>query len=91
MNKSHRLLFKAATLIKRWFYIFLDISGILLGCFLIGLGWWFVSGRDISRGVGYLVLTIGIAAFMIHFGHYFQLNITRWIFGTSDYFKSRPR
>ena len=35
-----------------------------------------------------LVLAIGIAALFVPCGHYFQLNLTRWIFGDRDYFKA---
>ena len=90
-SMPHRWLLKAARIIQRWFFTFLDISGILLGIFLIALGWWSISGRSISRIGGYLIMVIGIAAFFIHVGHYFQLKITRWVFGSKDYFRSQPQ
>jgi hypothetical protein len=52
---------------------------------------WCASGRNVPNGSGYLILMIGIGAFFIHFGHYFQLKITKWIFGDKDYFKARPQ
>lgn len=73
---------------KRFFYIFLDISGILLGIFLTGLGWWILAGRPVSELLGGIVLFLGIAAFIIHFGHYFNLKIVRWMFGPG-YFLTR--
>lgn len=75
-----------ARVIGKFFYLFLDVSGILLGVFLLVSGWWMVSGRTVSRGYGGFVLALGIAAFTIHAGHYFQLRITRWIFGSEGYF-----
>ena len=74
---------------KKFFYIFLDISGILLGVFLIGLGIWIITGRELNQTMGGILLFIGISAFIIHFGHYFSLKITKWIFGNGDYFKTR--
>jgi hypothetical protein len=73
-------------LFSRFFYTFLDINGVLLGLFLLVSGWWMIAGRPISRGYGGVVLALGVAAFIIHTGHYFQLRITKWIFGTEGYF-----
>jgi hypothetical protein len=72
--------------IRKFFYTFLDISGILLGIFLTISGWWISSGRSVSSGYGGFVLLLGISAFIIHTGHYFHLRITRWIFGSDGYF-----
>lgn len=77
---------KTARLVREFFYTFLDISGILLGVFLIVSGWWISSGRSTSTVFGNVVLVLGIAAFIIHTGHYFHLRITRWIFGSGAYF-----
>ena len=77
---------KTAEWVRAFFYTFLDISGILLGAFLIGLGGWVVSGRAVSLGWGVVVLLLGIAAFFIHTGHYFHLKIANWIFGSGEYF-----
>ena len=74
-----------AKIIKKFFYIFLDISGILLGVFLTWLGWWTVSGGTIPGWLGILILIIGVGAFIIHIGHYFSFKITKWLFG-EDYF-----
>jgi|GEM_PF-2913354 len=77
---------KIIAVIKNFFYTFLDISGILLGVFLIGLGAWVITGRIISGEMGYVITFLGVAAFFIHVGHYFHLTITRWIFGPGTYF-----
>ncbi len=76
----------AARFIQRFFYTFLDISGIMLGVFLICLGGWAVTGHPISHATGMIVLALGICAFMIHCGHYFHFRFTRWIFGSEGYF-----
>lgn len=66
------------------FYFLLDISGILLGVFLISLGAWTWSGRGLDAWVGPLVLLIGISALSIHAGHFF--------FGKdTGYFRTRRR
>ncbi len=77
---------KIITIVKKFFFTFLDISGILLGVFLIGLGVWIIIGRVISVEVGYVITFLGVAAFFIHVGHYFHLTIARWIFGPDTYF-----
>ena len=64
------------------FFVFLDISGILLGVFLVGLGWGIIFDWQLFDGLGWLILIIGIAAFFIHLGHYFDLKYMRWLFGT---------
>lgn len=74
-------------IIKRFFFLFLDISGILLGVFLVLLGIWSAIGWHIAAPVGMLLIILGTAAFFIHFGHYFQLKLTKWLFG-SEYFLS---
>jgi hypothetical protein len=51
---------------KKFFYVFLDISGILLGVFLTLLGAWITAGRPVPVVVGVTVLLLGIAAFFIH-------------------------
>ena len=71
-----RLLLNAADVLRRSFFTFLDISGLLLGVFLVGLGWWSISGRAIQMSGGYLILAIGIAALFAPCGHYFQLKLT---------------
>lgn len=71
---------------KKFFYVFLDISGILLGVFLTLLGGWITAGRPVP--VAAIVLLLGIAAFFIHAGHYFNWPIARKVFG-SDYFLTR--
>ncbi|MBS1813387.1 MAG: hypothetical protein JSS87_00765 [Acidobacteria bacterium] len=75
-----------AEIVAAFFYTFLDISGILLGVFLIVLGWWIALGHPVSKGIGWVVLALGLCAFFIHTGHYFQLKIVRWIFGSESYF-----
>lgn len=83
------LLVKIALVAKRFFYVFLDVSGILLGIFLVSLGWWVASGETLSRGIGFVILFLGICAFLIHTGHYYSWRLTRWIFGSEDYFLTR--
>lgn len=82
-------LLKTAALFKRFFFLFLDISGILLGVFLIVLGSWILAGRPVSTLMGFVILLLGIGAFIIHLGHYFHLKIVKWIFGP-DYFLMPP-
>lgn len=70
---------------KKIFFKFLDISGILIGIFLAILGWLIVGGNEVSEATGWVLLVIGVGAFLIHTGHYFDLWCLRWIFGP-DYF-----
>lgn len=67
------------------FFIFLDTSGILLGLFLIGLGSAVILGWSISEWMGWILFVIGILAFLLHTGHYFNLRYMRWLFG-DNYF-----
>lgn len=82
----NRVLLKTAHFVSKIFYTFLDISGIMLGVFLTWLGYWTISGHVIAGRLGTAILIIGIAAFIIHAGHYFSLKITRWLFSSGDYF-----
>ena len=84
-----KIIIKTAKFVAKIFYVFLDISGILLGLFLISIGYWIITGHSLSKASGYIVLILGSCAFLIHLGHYFSLKLTRWIFGDSDYFKTR--
>ena len=59
-----------SNLIKRFFYLFLDISGSLLGIFLIFLGWWMGSGKPTPSYAHWIVIGLGIAALLIHGSHY---------------------
>ncbi|OGI79130.1 hypothetical protein A3F19_00315 [Candidatus Nomurabacteria bacterium RIFCSPHIGHO2_12_FULL_37_29] len=70
---------------KLSFFKFLDVSGILLGLFLSFLGLFSVMGRDIPGWLGWVVMAIGICAFLLHLGHYFNLKYMRWLFG-DNYF-----
>lgn len=81
------VLLRVARISRRFFYTFLDISGILLGVFLTISGWWISSGRPVSPFFGGFVLFLGVGALIIHTGHYFHLRITRWIFGSGTYFR----
>jgi hypothetical protein len=63
------------------FFLFLDISGILLGIFLTSLGVAFMSGWSAPNWMGWALLVIGIGAFFLHLGHYFNLRYMRWLFG----------
>ncbi len=85
-HNQNRVLIAIAKIIRRFFYIFLDVSGILLGVFLIILGGSMTAGWHVPRSIGWFTLVIGILAFIIHVGHYFSLKITRWLFGTDSYF-----
>lgn len=67
------------------FFVFLDVSGILLGVFLTGLGLAVIFGWQVAGWMGWLLLAIGICAFFLHLGHYFNLRYMRWLFG-SRYF-----
>jgi len=66
---------------KLSFFIFLDISGILLGIFLTGLGFAAGTGWDVPEWLGWAIMLIGIGAFLLHLGHYFDLKYMRWLFG----------
>ena len=68
------------------FFTFLDISGILLGVFLTILGIYLLLGWQITSWVNWLLLIIGICAFLLHLGHYFNLKYMRWLFGPDTYF-----
>lgn len=56
--------------LSKVFYLFLDISGILLGIFLTLLGAWIVAGRSVAPATGIVILLLGVAAVFIHAGHY---------------------
>lgn len=75
---------------KRFFYIFLDISGILLGCFLVVLGAWISTGRAVGRGIGFVVLFLGVSAFAIHFGHFFEIGFFK-AFSGDRYFVTKRK
>ena len=64
-------------IVKVPFFIFLDISGILLGVLLIVVG--------LAILFGWVLFIVGMGAFLLHFGHYFNLKYMRWLFG-DDYF-----
>ena len=57
-------------IVKHFFYLFLDVSGSLLGIFLIILGWWLKNGRPAPDITSWVVLGLGIAALLIHASHY---------------------
>jgi len=65
------------------FFIFLDISGILLGVFLTVLGLAVLFNWQVADWMGWPLLAIGICAFLLHLGHYFNLKYMRWLFGSS--------
>ena len=72
---------KFLKIIRLPFFIFLDISGILLGLFLTGLGFFTGLGWGIPLWLGWFIFILGIAAFLLHVGHYFDLKYMRWLFG----------
>ena len=88
---SRRPLIKIAPIVKRFFYVFLDVSGVLLGIFLIWLGMQMIRGTNLPKELGIIVLVLGICAFLIHVGHYYNLKLRQWIFGSEDYFVTRRR
>jgi hypothetical protein len=55
----NKALIKIEQLVRTFFYTFLDISGILLGTFLIVLGGWIVSGRAVTLVWGIVVMLLG--------------------------------
>ena len=67
------------------FFVFLDISGILLGVFLTGLGMAVIFGWQVAVWMGWVLLVIGVGAFFLHLRHYFNLKYMCWLFG-SQYF-----
>lgn len=66
---------------KLSFFVFLDISGILLGLFLFVFGLFVSTGRVIPEWLGWITMVIGVCAFLLHLGHYFNLKYMRWLFG----------
>lgn len=74
-----------ASLLKVSFFIFLDISGILLGVFLTIVGLAVLFGWHVNVLVGWFLVIVGVAAFLLHLGHYLDLKYMRWLFG-DDYF-----
>lgn len=84
-------LIKIGVTVKKFFYVFLDISGILLGIFLIWLGVQIVNGISPSKVLGIVVIILGICAFFIHLGHYYNWKLREWIFGKEDYFATGRR
>ena len=57
-------------LIKKSFYLALDISGSLLGIFLMIVGWSMKNGRPLSDMTNWMVFGLGVAALLIHGSHY---------------------
>lgn len=67
--------------LNRIFNILLDISGIGLGIFLVWLGAWALGRGFDGSGIWYVVIFLGIAAFLIHLFRYFGLAPIRRFFG----------
>ena len=86
-----RPLLKVAPIVRKFFYIFLDVSGVLLGIFLIWLGIQMIKGVSFPKELGIIVLVLGICAFLIHVGHYYNLKLRQWILGSENYFLTRRR
>jgi len=57
-------------LIKRFFYLFLDVSGSLLGVFLIVFGWQIASGASLSNSWRLIIVILGIGSLIVHGSHY---------------------
>ena len=87
----HGLLVGISPVVKRFFYVFLDVSGILLGIFLIWLGVKIMKGASFSGELGIVVLILGICAFLIHLGHYYNWKLREWILGSEDYFSTKRK
>ncbi len=75
--------------LKVSFFVFLDISGILMGIFLTGLGWALLSGWSAPGWLNWVVLLVGVGAFFLHLGHYFDLKYMRWLFGESYFIEKK--
>ena len=78
-------------MLKNVFFKFLDVSGILLGIFLSALGWLIVEGGQVSVATGWVLLVIGVGAFLIHVGHYFDLRYMRWVFGPNYFITKKHK
>jgi len=66
------------TQVKKLLNVLLDISGILLGIFLIGVGTWaLLRGYD-PPIIWWFVIVCGISAFLIHLFRYFGWNVRRF-------------
>ncbi len=70
---------------KTSFFVFLDISGILLGVFLMILGLGVILSWHVPVWLGWVLIVVGIGAFLLHLGHYYDLKYMRWLFG-ENYF-----
>lgn len=77
--------------LKKIFYTFLDVTGVLLGIYLIILGFWVFSGQHVSRFTGFITLILGLAAFFLHLGHYFDLKYILWLFGPDYFLKDKEK
>ena len=77
--------------LKKFFYVFLDISGILLGVFLAWLGIQMIRGISFPKELGIVILILGICAFLIHLGHYYNWKLREWILGSEDYFSTKRK
>jgi hypothetical protein len=76
--------------ISRSFFFFLDISGMLLGTFLIVIGALLMSGRPLSFFLAFVLFMCGLFSFLIHASHYFHVKILAWLAG-SEYFYYPPK
>lgn len=56
--------------VARVFYTFLDVSGILLGVFLVILGLWSGGGKPMPEWLRWIVFALGVCAFLIHITHF---------------------
>jgi len=61
---------KLTKFVEKVFYTFLDISGILLGIFLMVIGSWIKYGRGLAVWTGWVVFALGVSAFLIHLSHF---------------------
>lgn len=61
--------------------VLLDISGIGLGIFLVVLGFWALKRDFNGDPIWYIVIFLGVCAFLIHLFRYFGLKPIRKFFG----------
>jgi len=76
-------------ILKISFFVFLDISGILLGVFLTILGMGMLYVWRLPGAISWIVLILGICAFLLHIGHYFNLRYMRWLFGDKYFIQKK--
>lgn len=61
---------KLSRFVATVFYTFLDVSGILLGIFLMTVGFWSGRGKPAPQWLGWILFALGVCAFLIHLAHF---------------------